>query len=210
MFVLKADSFFVSLCKDSVLVFLIDRIVWAKVASVAIFLSFGDSTSRLVDWSPGLPQFLFPLNKFLWTCAPAKIMLHAHTHRVMLILAGTSQKVLRCLIYSWESYQVNLSFATWFFTMLPHTILHGHISLVIKFILLIFCAHAFDEFSDKNICHYSKRARTCHLLWERPGYYHSISKTHMRDRIFKLSPIYSSVIYQITWIHWIEWQFCSI
>ena len=31
----------------------------------------------------------------------------------------------------------------------------------------------------KNICHYSKRARTCHLLCKRPECYHSASKTHM-------------------------------
>ena len=48
----------------------------------------------------------------------------------------------------------------------------------------------FTEFSDKNICHSRKRARTCHLLCKRPGYYHSASKTHVRDRIFKF-------IYQI-------------
>ena len=40
-----------------------------------------------------------------------------------------------------------------------------------------------SEFSDKNICHYSKRARTCHLLCKRPGFHHSTSKTHVRDRI---------------------------
>ena len=37
----------------------------------------------------------------------------------------------------------------------------------------------FTEFSDKNICHYSKRARTCHLLCQRPGCYHSASKTYV-------------------------------
>ena len=42
-----------------------------------------------------------------------------------------------------------------------------------------------------------KRARTCYLLCKTPGYYHSTSKTHMNDRIFKLSPIRASVIYQI-------------
>ena len=63
----------------------------------------------------------------------------------------------------------------------------------------------FSEFSDKNICHYSKRARTCHLLCLRPGCYHSISKTHVRGKIFKLSPIYASVICQFHWIRWIQW-----
>ena len=46
----------------------------------------------------------------------------------------------------------------------------------------------FTEFSnDKNICHYSKMAQTCHLLRKKPGCY----------TIFKLSPIHASVIYQI-------------
>ena len=35
----------------------------------------------------------------------------------------------------------------------------------------------------KNICHYSKRTRTCHLLCKRPGCYHSASKTHMRGSL---------------------------
>ena len=64
----------------------------SKVVRVAIFLSFGDSTNRFVDWTPGLHQFLFPANKFLQTCAPAKIMLHTHVHRVILTSVGTSQK----------------------------------------------------------------------------------------------------------------------
>ena len=55
----------------------------------------------------------------------------------------------------------------------------------------------FAEFGDKNICHYSKRTWTCHLLCERPRCYHITSKTHVRDRIFKLNPIHASVIYQI-------------
>ena len=36
----------------------------------------------------------------------------------------------------------------------------------------------------------------------RPGCYHSTSKTQVRDRIFKLTLIHASVIYQIPWIHW--------
>ena len=48
----------------------------------------------------------------------------------------------------------------------------------------------------QNICH---RA----TFW--PGCYNSTSKTHVRDRIFKLSPIHASVIYQIPWIRWIQW-----
>ena len=33
---------------------------------------------------------------------------------------------------------------------------------------------------------------------------------HVRDRIFKLNPIHALVIYQILWICWIQWKFCSI
>ena len=51
----------------------------------------------------------------------------------------------------------------------------------------------FSEFSDKKIV-YSKRTRTCHLLFKRPGCYHSTSKSHVRDRIFKSSSIHASVI----------------
>ena len=54
------------------------------------------------------------------------------------------------------------------------------------------------------------RAWTCHLLCKRPGCYHSTSKTHVRDRIFKLRPMHASVIYHIPWIHWIHWKFYSI
>ena len=60
----------------------------------------------------------------------------------------------------------------------------------------------FTEFSDKNICHYSKRAWTCNLLCKRPGFYHNAHKTHVRDGIFKLTLIHALVICQITWIHW--------
>ena len=55
----------------------------------------------------------------------------------------------------------------------------------------------FAEFNDKNISHYSKSAQTCHLLCKRPGCYHSGSKTHVGDRIFKLNKIHALVIYQI-------------
>ena len=44
----------------------------------------------------------------------------------------------------------------------------------------------------KNIGHYSKNSRTCHLLCERPGCYHNTSKTDVRDMIIKLSAIHSS------------------
>ena len=45
---------------------------------------------------------------------------------------------------------------------------------------------------------------TCHLLCKSPRCYHSASKTRVAERIFKLSPIYASVIYQIPWICWIS------
>ena len=61
------------------------------------------------------------------------------------------------------------------------------------------------QFTDRNICHYSKRAWTCHLLHKRPGCYHNISKTPVRKRIFKWSPVHASVICSIPWIRWIHW-----
>ena len=64
----------------------------------------------------------------------------------------------------------------------------------------------FAESSDKNICHYSKRAQTCYILCTRPGCYHSTSMTLVRNRIFKLSPVCASVIYQILWIWWSHWS----
>ena len=36
---------------------------------------------------------------------------------------------------------------------------------------------------------------------------HSTNKTHVRDKIFKLTPIHASVIYQILWIYWISIPF---
>ena len=64
----------------------------------------------------------------------------------------------------------------------------------------------FSEFSDKNICHYSKRAGTCQLLCKKETrMLPQASKTHVKDRIFKLSPIHSSMIYQFPWIRWIHW-----
>ena len=46
-----------------------------------------------------------------------------------------------------------------------------------------------------------KRIWTCHLLCKRPRCYHSASNTQVAERIFKFSPIHSSVI---PWIHWIS------
>ena len=56
-----------------------------------------------------------------------------------------------------------------------------------------------------KITAYSKRVQTCRLLCWIPGCYHSACKTHVRDRIFKSTPIHASVIHQITWNCWIHW-----
>ena len=77
--------------------------------------------------------------------------------------------------------------------------------ITIEFSLNVFTE--FNKFGDKNICHYSKRAQTCYLLCNRLGCCHSTSKKHVRDRIFKLSAIHASVIYQIPWIQWIPVPF---
>ena len=71
--------------------------------------------------------------------------------------------------------------------------LHRFISESLEFFL-----NVFSGFSDKNICRYSKRTRTCQLFCERPECYHSASKTHVRDRIFKLSPIHGSEIFRFS------------
>ena len=65
---------------------------------------------------------------------------------------------------------------------------------IIRFSLNVFTE--FCEFSDRNIFHYSKRARTCHPVTscERPRCYHSSSQINVRDRIFKLTQIHASVI----------------
>ena len=58
----------------------------------------------------------------------------------------------------------------------------------------------FAELSDKNICYYSKRAQMCHPAT-------SYTRNQVRERIFKLSPIHASMIYQIPWIQWIPVPF---
>ena len=67
-----------------------------------------------------------------------------------------------------------------------------------------FFLNVLTEFSDKNYLSLKW------LLYKRPICYHSPSKTPVRDRIFKFSPLHASVIYQIPWIHWIQWKLCSI
>ena len=52
--------------------------------------------------------------------------------------------------------------------------------------------------SVTKICYYSKKIRTWHtsqLSCKWPGCYQSARKTHVRDNIFKFSPVYASVIY---------------
>ena len=51
--------------------------------------------------------------------------------------------------------------------------------------------------------------RTCHLLCNcvrDPRCYHAASKAQVAERIFKLSQILTSVIYQISWIRWNFWS----
>ena len=86
---------------------------------------------------------------------------------------------------------------------------HAHFSNLLRSVSYIWvfpkCFHWIRWIQWQNICHYSKRAQTCHCLCKRPGCSHRTSKTHVRDRIFKLNPIQASVIYQIPWIRWIHW-----
>ena len=55
-----------------------------------------------------------------------------------------------------------------------------------KFFLNVFTE--FSEFNIKNICHYSKMARTSHLLCKRSVCYHSASKTQVAERIHPPPP----------------------
>ena len=60
-----------------------------------------------------------------------------------------------------------------------------------------FSLNVFNEFSDKNICHYSKRIRNQDVTTTPPANEHVI----VGDRISKFTPIHASVIYQIPQIH---------
>ena len=128
-----------------------------------------------------------------------------------------SQLLPRTPLIQWKHfnyYFMHIATIWWSFSIYAKSVkyLKGHQNKngwkTIEFLLKVF-----TEFSDKNICHYSKRSRSCHLLCKRPGCYNSTSKTHVRDMIFKFSPIHASVIYQITWIQgicWIRWKSCAI
>ena len=60
------------------------------------------------------------------------------------------------------------------------------------------CFTEFTEFSDRNISQYSKKAQTCHLLWRRPGCYHSASKTHVRqDFLIESNSCFSDLSYSL-------------
>ena len=56
-----------------------------------------------------------------------------------------------------------------------------------------------------KILYFKKTIWTCHLLWKRWTCYHSVSKTRVAERIFKLRPIHAWMIYQNHWIFWIHW-----
>ena len=43
---------------------------------------------------------------------------------------------------------------------------------------------------------------TCNILWKRPSCYYWANKTRVTDNIFKLMPIYTSVVYQWPRIRW--------
>ena len=83
---------------------------------------------------------------------------------------------------------------TWFKVNTSATIQHNIWGEEAQEPLEIFL-NVFSEFSDKKFYQYSKRVQTCSLLCKRSGCYHSTSKTQVRDKIFKLSPIHASLIY---------------
>ena len=62
---------------------------------------------------------------------------------------------------------------------------------LIEFFLNVFSLNSLNSVTKIFVI---KRTRTCHLLCKRPGCDHSASKTHVRDRIFKLTLIHASVI----------------
>ena len=69
--------------------------------------------------------------------------------------------------------------------------------------------NTFPQMSPLNsvieISVFKRIIRNC--MYKRPGCYHSASKTQVRDRIFKLTPTHTSMIYQIRWITWISFPF---
>ena len=72
------------------------------------------------------------------------------------------------------------------------------------------CFIEFSKFSDKIFVITVNGLKPASSCVRDQDDSHSTSKTHVRDGIFKLSPIYASVIYQIPricWIHWIQRKF---
>ena len=73
-----------------------------------------------------------------------------------------------------------------------------------------FFLNAFTEFSNKKylLLKGLKPATSC--VRDQDANAAPARYIYMGDMIFKLNPIHASVIYQIPWIHWIQWKFWSI
>ena len=69
------------------------------------------------------------------------------------------------------------------------------------------CSHRIRWIQWQKILHLKKMIRTSNLLCKWPRLHHSNSKEQATDKILKLTPTHSSVIYQIPWIHWISLLF---
>ena len=75
----------------------------------------------------------------------------------------------------------------------------GFVNCAIGFMTIRFSLNVckFLSLNSLKICHSVKGLEPLplsHLLFKRPGCYHSTSTRHVRDRIIKLSPIHASVI----------------
>ena len=57
-----------------------------------------------------------------------------------------------------------------------------------------FSLNVFIEFSKFNDKIFVFTVKTHHILCYKPGYFLSTSKTYVRDRNFKLTPVYALVI----------------
>ena len=64
----------------------------------------------------------------------------------------------------------------------------------------------FTDFSDQI----KRIYRTYNVLCSSRMAYHTDTKSQIKDKIFELTPIYTSVIYQTCWIQGIKWRFVSI
>ena len=63
------------------------------------------------------------------------------------------------------------------------------------------------EYSDTKLVAFKRIIWTCNFLRSRPMSYHTATKSQVANRIFKLTPIHTSVISQT---HWFQWKFCFI